>query len=111
MLTVQQSRNDVAQLLYTLIVHCILLAVVVHSTVCHYKALPIDLADNVDNARYVYLVTVFTGSRYGSGTTSKVYITIYGELLHVYYSWGSQNYAEFCAELANVIRTGRRALN
>jgi len=40
--------------------------------------LAIDLADNVDNARYVYFVTVFTGSRVGSGTTSKVYLSIYG---------------------------------
>jgi len=40
--------------------------------------LPIDCADNVDNARYVYLVTVYTGSRFGAGTSSKVYLTIYG---------------------------------
>jgi len=61
-------------------------SVVANATVCCYKALPIDLADNVDNARYVYLVTVYTGSRFGSGTTSKVYLSIYGEVLHVYYS-------------------------
>jgi len=42
------------------------------------KALPIDCADNVDNARYVYLVTVYTGSRLGAGTSSKVYFTLYG---------------------------------
>ena len=46
---------------------------------CCRKALPIDLWDNVDNARYVYLVTVYTGSRFGAGTTSKVYLSIYGD--------------------------------
>ena len=48
--------------------------------VCCWKALPIDCADNGDNARYVYMVTVYTGSRIGAGTTSKVYLSLYGEL-------------------------------
>ena len=51
-------------------------------TSCDCKALPIDLADNVDNARYVYLVTVYTGSRFDAGTSSHVYLTLYGQLLH-----------------------------
>lgn len=61
-------------------------AAVVTVTVTCCKALPIDLADNVDNARYVYLVTVYTGSRFAAGTSSKVYLSLYGELLHIYVS-------------------------
>jgi len=60
-------------------IHVLVYYLVSGSCLYCYKALPIDLADNVDNARYVYLVTVYTGSRFGSGTTSKVYLSIYGE--------------------------------
>jgi len=55
------------------------------------KALPIDLADNVDNARYVYFITVFTGSRLGAGTTSKVYLSIYGKS-SLLCQWPSQEF-------------------
>ena len=43
------------------------------------QVLPVDLADNLANAYYVYIVTIFTGVRLGAGTTSDVHVCLIGE--------------------------------
>ena len=42
------------------------------------KAQPIDLADNLPHNKRVYVLTIFTGTRYGSGTTANVCAIIIG---------------------------------
>ena len=42
------------------------------------KAQPIDLADNVPGNKHVYVLTIFTGTRVGSGTTANVCACIIG---------------------------------
>ena len=49
------------------------------------KAQPIDLADNLPHNKRVYVLTIFTGTRYGSGTTANVCAIIIGTKRPTFY--------------------------
>ena len=43
------------------------------------QALPVDLLDNDPDAEYELMVTVYTGSRRGAGTSAKVCLVVKGK--------------------------------